>query len=567
MQQGTTGEHIAGLAKHLVESGLLSQQQARHTMQSARTSGTSLIGACIRNELIPAASLARCLSAWFGLPLLDIEQCQPVIDPGSVVAEKSLLLYQVLPMSIRRGRLVLAVADPSQVDAIREIEFQTGKATDLIIVSHSQLRTCLAKLVQGSPVARAGQQISVTASSRALSIGSASTEAAQPNDDDAPVIRTVNRLLVAAVNQQASDIHLEPYETTCRVRIRVDGVLREIASPPISAAGRLIARLKIMAHLDISERRLPQDGRLRLQLAGRPAVDFRLSTLPTLWGEKAVLRVLDPLRAQLPLDQLGLSAPQLEQFEAALANPQGMILVTGPTGSGKTVTLYSALERLNDSRRNISTAEDPVEITLPGINQVQIKPAVGLDFTTALRAFLRQDPDVIMIGEIRDRLTVDIAVKAAQTGHLVLSTLHTNSAADTLGRLQNMGIEPFNLASSLSLVIAQRLARKLCDHCKQPAPVPTGFFQQLADSITDMPPAQIYRAAGCDRCHEGYRGRIGIYEVVPISEPLSHTIIAGANSMEIAAQARKAGYLSLRQTALRRMAEGLTSLEEVTRVT
>lgn len=380
------------------------------------------------------------------------------------------------------------------------------------------------------------------------------------------MVRAVDRLLLEATALKASDIHLEPYEKTFRIRIRVDGVLREFASPPIHLAGRLVSRLKIMAQLDISERRLPQDGRIRLHRDGQRAVDFRISTLPTLWGEKTVLRVMDPLQARLELDQLGFAAVQNKLVHEALIRPQGLILVTGPTGSGKSVTLYSALTRLNDTSRNISTAEDPVELNIPGINQVPMKPAIGLGFSTALRAFLRQDPDVIMVGEIRDRETTDIAIKAAQTGHLVLSTLHTNSATETLTRLLGMGIEPYNVVSSLTLIIAQRLARRLCPHCREPAPETAELLLGQHGGESLIGNGRFFKARGCDHCHEGYQGRIGIYEVVPISDALSRTIIAGNNSLEIAEQARNAGYASLRQSALAKMAEGLTSLEEVLRI-
>jgi len=561
---------INGLARNLVEAGLFSGEVAHNVMQAALSHRTTFIRECIENQLVDADRLAFSISCVFGLPLVDIRHCRPLISPLLVVRKELLKKHWVLPLAIRDSRLVLAVSDPSQTPAIREIEFCSGKSADLVIASHNHLAEAVLRLVEGTESKSLGQirVHSMNLGSSTLPPQQDKSEFSSAEDVDGPVVRAVNRLLLDAVAQRASDIHIEPYEKNCRVRIRVDGLLREFASPPIHIAGRLTARLKIMAKLDISERRLPQDGRIRIRRSNSHVVDFRVSTIPTLWGEKTVLRVLDPLRTQLDLSELGLSEQQLLLFDTALGRPQGLILVTGPTGSGKTVTLYSALSKLNDCSRNISTAEDPVEINLPGINQVQVNPAIGLSFADVLKSFLRQDPDVIMVGEIRDRETVDIAMKAAQTGHLVLSTLHTNSASDTLTRLQNMGVEPYNLVSSLSLVVAQRLARKLCDHCKRPAANPGELLRQYQLDSTQLPrDVQFLEASGCDRCHEGYRGRIGIYEVVPISAPLSRTIIAGGNSMEIAEQARTAGYPSLRQAALLKVAAGLTSLEEVNRVT
>ncbi|MCA9014251.1 MAG: type IV-A pilus assembly ATPase PilB [Gammaproteobacteria bacterium] len=559
---------ISGLARQLVELGELTQDQALETMRSARNQSQSFIRQCCQERLVDHARLASAISSVFGLPLLDLDQFHQGLPQDRLITRALQEKTVTLPLGYRGNRLVLAVSDPSQTQAIREIEFHSGKAADLVIAPYGQL---IARIGQSSRKTRSRAQSGLTDSvenvRKADFLHSQREEKILPSiENEVPVVRAVDRLLLEATALKASDIHLEPYEKTFRIRIRVDGVLREFASPPIHLAGRLVSRLKIMAQLDISERRLPQDGRIRLHRDGQRAVDFRISTLPTLWGEKTVLRVMDPLQARLELDQLGFAAVQNKLVHEALIRPQGLILVTGPTGSGKSVTLYSALTRLNDTSRNISTAEDPVELNIPGINQVPMKPAIGLGFSTALRAFLRQDPDVIMVGEIRDRETTDIAIKAAQTGHLVLSTLHTNSATETLTRLLGMGIEPYNVVSSLTLIIAQRLARRLCPHCREPAPETAELLLGQHGGESLIGNGRFFKARGCDHCHEGYQGRIGIYEVVPISDALSRTIIAGNNSLEIAEQARNAGYASLRQSALAKMAEGLTSLEEVLRI-
>ena len=562
---------VTGLASCLVQKKILSESAAAELATTARETRTTFINACICSRLIDHGVLAGVIGRIFGLPVLDLERYRPMTDLDYLVAPQIQRSGNVIPLSVRGNRLVLAVSDPSQMHTIREIEFHSGRHADLVISPHDQLNNVLeSKARKQDPDNRLTETASKPGLESLYQSAEPKISAELEGINDAPVIRAVNRILQEAVRLNASDIHVEPYEKLFRIRIRVDGILRELTSPPIRTARRLISRLKILASLDISERRLPQDGRIKLtspEASDVNTMDFRVSTLPTLWGEKLVLRVMDPARTCVPFEQLGLDRLQSTGVKNALARPQGLILVTGPTGSGKTVTLYSALTRLNSDSRNISTAEDPVELTVPGINQVQIRPAIGLDFATALRAFLRQDPDVVMVGEIRDAETAGIAVKAAQTGHLVLSTLHTNDAAQTIARLLNMGIEPYNLAASLSLVIAQRLARKLCKYCKKKAPLPTGsgFLAGLENSLPTG--SQIYQATGCDRCHGGYAGRIGIYEVVPISEPLSRTIIAGGNSMDIADAARKAGHASLRQSALTRMTEGLTSLEEVTRVT
>ena len=562
---------VTGLASCLVQKKILSESAAAELATTARETRTTFINACICSRLIDHGVLAGVIGRIFGLPVLDLERYRPMTDLDYLVAPQIQRSGNVIPLSIRGNRLVLAVSDPSQMHTIREIEFHSGRHADLVISPHDQLNNVLeSKARKQDPDNRLTETASKPGLEPLYQSAKPKISAELEGINDAPVIRAVNRILQEAVRLNASDIHVEPYEKLFRIRIRVDGVLRELTSPPIRTARRLISRLKILASLDISERRLPQDGRIKLTSPESSAVntmDFRVSTLPTLWGEKLVLRVMDPTRTCVPFEQLGLDKLQSTGVKEALARPQGLILVTGPTGSGKTVTLYSALAGLNNDSRNISTAEDPVELTVPGINQVQIRPAIGLDFATALRAFLRQDPDVVMVGEIRDAETAGIAVKAAQTGHLVLSTLHTNDAAQTIARLLNMGIEPYNLAASLSLVIAQRLARKLCKYCKKKAPLPAGSGFSAGLEISLPAGSQIYQATGCDRCHGGYAGRIGIYEVVPISEPLSRTIIAGGNSMDIADAARKAGHASLRQSALTRMTEGLTSLEEVTRVT
>ena len=460
------------------------------------------------------------------------------------------------------------MSDPTHVEALEEIRFNTGINTEGIVVEHSALERAIDNVM----AAKDSQSLSEEFGDldlENLELESIDAKEDEPDivGDDAPVVRFVNKILLDAINKGASDLHFEPYEKTYRVRFRVDGILQEVASPPITMSSRIAARLKVMSRLNIAEKRIPQDGRVKMKLSKNRAIDFRVSTLPTLFGEKIVMRILDPSSAQMGIDALGYDPDQKKLYLDALHKPQGMILVTGPTGSGKTVSLYTGVNILNTPERNISTAEDPVEINLAGVNQVNVNPSQGLTFASALRAFLRQDPDVILVGEIRDLETADIAIKAAQTGHMVLSTLHTNSAPETLTRLLNMGVAPFNIATTVNLVIAQRLARRLCPECKRKADVPKdvllgfGFKEDELDDLT------VYEPVGCDRCTNGYKGRVGVYQVMPITEGISRIIMESGNAIDIADQAEKEGIPDLRRSALEKVKQGLISLAEVNRIT
>ena len=506
---------------------------------------------------------AAAAAAALGAPLLDLDAFDPQQVERGLIDRKLIRQHKVLPLLHRGGRLLLALSDPADIAALDEIKFHAGLAVQPVVVEEDKLARVLRLQNRGEGLL---DEIGLEALDIEAAPGS-ETSSEAGGADETPIVRLVNRLLLDALQAGASDIHFEPYENSCRVRFRIDGILHEITRPPVNIARRIASRLKIMAQMDISERRLPQDGRIRLRAAGGQGVDFRVNTLPTLWGEKLVLRVLDGAGAQMDIDALGLTDDQREHYLNALQASQGLILVTGPTGSGKTITLYAGLRLLNTPERNIATVEDPVEINLEGINQVAVNNKIGLDFAAALRAFLRQDPDVLMVGEIRDLETAGIAVKAAQTGHLVLSTLHTNSAREALARLKNMGIPAFSLATSVRLIIAQRLARKLCPHCRQPLRLPretlleAGFLQHELESL------QLFRAQRCDHCKGGYRGRVGIYEMVPVSQAMAGVIMQDGNALQIAEQAAKEGHDDLRRAALDKAAAGLTSLDEVNRVT
>jgi len=487
-----------------------------------------------------------------------------------LVEAQLIVKHHALPLYKRGTRLFIAVSDPTNLQALDEIKFHTGINTDAILVEEKALNTIISEWIESQDTLDTGlgdlDDVDLDGVDiEAVSEGGDTEDSGEV--DETPIVRFVNKVLIDAIKQDASDIHFEPYEKNYRVRFRVDGILSEVVRPPKNLAPRLAARLKVMSQMDISERRVPQDGRIQLKLSRNRAIDFRVNTLPTLFGEKIVLRILDPSSAQMGIDALGYEPEQKEFYMKALERPQGMILVTGPTGSGKTVSLYTGLNLLNTPERNISTAEDPVEINLEGINQVHVNAKVGLDFAEALRSFLRQDPDVIMVGEIRDLETAEIAIKAAQTGHLVLSTLHTNSAAETITRMLNMGVPAFNLATSVNLIIAQRLARRLCKECTKPADIPhetlleEGFSEELLEGAT------INTAVGCASCNEGYKGRVGVYEVVRVTSAISRIIMEEGNSLQIADQARKEGFNDLRASALMKVTQGLTSLEEVNRIT
>ena len=561
---------LTGLARRFVDDGLLDEETAKDAFLQASQNRIPLITYLTQNQLADSSKLAFSAAMEFGVSVMDLDSFLPEMMPDKVVDEKLLRKHNALPLYKRGNRLFIAVSDPTNIQALDEIKFNTGLSTDAILVDDAKLRAAIDRYLESHDSTMGDLEdadlegVETEGGDHEDDDGSVSTTEV----DDAPIVKYVNKMLLDAIRGGASDIHFEPYEKAYRVRYRTDGILKEVSRPSIKLAPKISARVKIMAQLDISERRVPQDGRIKLKLSKTKAIDFRVNTLPTLWGEKIVLRILDPSQAQLGIDVLGYEEDQKEMYLEALEQPQGMILVTGPTGSGKTVSLYTGLNILNTTERNISTAEDPAEINLEGINQVNVNTKVGLGFAEALRAFLRQDPDVIMVGEIRDLETANIAIKAAQTGHLVLSTLHTNSAAETLTRMMNMGVPAFNIATSVSLIIAQRLGRRLCNSCKQPSDVPQdvllkeGFTQEQIDTGFTL-----YRPKGCDKCNGGYKGRVGIYEVVKITDELANMIMEEASSIKIAKQAQAEGFRNLRQSALMKVIQGVTSLEEANRVT
>lgn len=559
---------LSGLAKQLVQAELLTEKSAQQAWQQAQRNRLSLVSYLVQNKLIKSWQVAEVASEHFGMAFLDLNCLDKETQPKGLVSEKLVRQHHALPLWRRGNKLFVGISDPSNHQAINDIQFSTGLSTEAILVEDDKLSDAIEKffdthtsgLEDMADVDLDGVDVESIDDNKQDAIGGLDA-------DDAPVVRFVHKMLLDAIKSGSSDLHFEPYEKNYRVRVRTDGILREVAKPPIQLAGRIAARLKVMASLDISERRKPQDGRIKMRLSKSKSIDFRVNTLPTLWGEKVVIRILDPSSAQIGIDALGYEPEQKDLYMAALKQPQGMILVTGPTGSGKTVSLYTGLNILNTVDINISTAEDPVEINMEGINQVNVNPKQGLDFAQALRSFLRQDPDVIMVGEIRDLETAEIAIKAAQTGHLVLSTLHTNSAAETLTRLHNMGIPGFNIATSVSLIIAQRLARKLCSHCKKAIEIPRetlikeGFPEERIGHFT------IYEPVGCDHCNGGYKGRVGIYEVVKNTSELQRLIMAEGNSLEIDLQMRRDGFDDLRTSGLHKAMQGITSLEEINRVT
>ncbi|WP_339481635.1 MULTISPECIES: type IV-A pilus assembly ATPase PilB [unclassified Pseudomonas] len=559
---------LSGLTKQLVLAELLTEQSAQQAHQQAQLSHIPLVSYLVQNKLVQSRQVAEIASEHFGVALLDLNSLDKEAQPSDLVSEKLVRQHHALPLWRRGNKLFVGISDPTNHQAINDIQFSTGLTTEAILVEDDKLSDAIEKFFESSSTGLEGMSDVDLDGLDIESIDDTRQDSIAGQDtDDAPVVRFVNKMLLDAIKGGSSDLHFEPYEKIYRVRVRTDGILREVARPPIQLANRIAARLKVMASLDISERRKPQDGRLKMRLSKTKSIDFRLNTLPTLWGEKVVIRILDPSSAQMGIDALGYEADQKDLYMAALKQPQGLILVTGPTGSGKTVSLYTGLNILNTVDINISTAEDPVEINMEGINQVNVNPRQGMDFAQALRSFLRQDPDVIMVGEIRDLETAEIAIKAAQTGHLVLSTLHTNSAAETLIRLQNMGIPGFNIATAVHLIIAQRLARKLCSHCKTAIEIPEetllkeGFPRERIGTFT------IYEPVGCEQCNLGYKGRVGVYEVVKNTPELQRLIMAEGNSLEIDLQMRKDGFNDLRTSGLLKVMQGVTSLEEINRVT
>lgn len=565
----TTPTTLPGLARRLVSEGVLTHERAGDAVQAANKLKQPLISYLVQNRIADARLIASIASEEFGVPVVELDCLSTDLFPKDLVSEKLIRKHRALPLFKRGTRLYVAVSDPTNMAALDEIKFNTGLITEAVVAPEDRLNFVIDRYLESQD---SSMQALDDADLDSLDIESTQNDdekgvVSSDGSDDAPIVRFVNKVLLDAIRTGASDIHFEPYEKIYRIRLRADGILKEIARPPVNLAGKIAARLKVMSQLDISERRVPQDGRIKLKLTKTRAIDFRVNTLPTLWGEKIVLRILDPDSAKLGIDMLGYEEEQKALYLGALSQPQGLILVTGPTGSGKTVSLYTGLNILNTEERNISTAEDPAEINLEGVNQVNVNTKVGLTFGAALRAFLRQDPDIVMVGEIRDLETAEIAVKAAQTGHLVLSTLHTNSAPETLTRLKNMGVPPFNIATSVSLIIAQRLARRLCNHCKKPADIPSSALLEAGYKKEEIDSFTVYQPIGCEKCNNGYKGRVGIYEVVKITDTISRLIMEGANSIEIADAARKEGFNDLRTSGLIKVKHGVTSLEEVNRVT
>jgi type IV pilus assembly protein PilB len=565
---------LGGLPQRLVQDGVVEEATMLEAMNAARERNQSIVTQLVSSGAAKARDIAVAASNEFGVPLFDLDAVALDLETVRLVNDKLLAKHRVLPLFRRGKRLFLAVADPTNLHAIDEIKFQTSLGIEAIVVEDDKLQKAIDKAIE-----QVDSQMSALTDDEGMDLESLETvggedelddKGAATRDDveDAPIVKFVNKVLLDAIRRGASDIHFEPYEKIYRVRLRMDGVLKEIAQPPVQLAGKLSARLKVMSRLDIAERRVPQDGRIKMKLSKNRAIDFRVSTCPTLFGEKIVLRILDPAQAALGIDSLGYEPFQKDLYNKYLAKPQGMILVTGPTGSGKTVSLHTGLNILNREDTNISTAEDPAEINLPGVNQVNVNAKVGLTFAAAMRAFLRQDPDVIMVGEIRDLETAEIAIKAAQTGHLVLSTLHTNDAPQTLTRLVDMGVKPYAIATSVSLIIAQRLARRLCSHCKQPMEIPReallkeGFLE--ADVAAGL---KLYAPKGCESCTDGYKGRVGIYQVLPVTESIARIILALGSAVDIGVQAAKEGVWDLRRSGLEKVKAGLTSLEEVNSVT
>ena len=569
---GSSRSALGGLAQRLVQDGLLDELAMQDALAKSKERRIGLVSHLVASNLATARDIAISASNEFGVPLLDLDAVAADLDAVRIVSEKLMHKHRVLPLMKRGKRLFLAVADPTNLHALDEIRFQTSMSIEFVVVEDDKLQKAVAKAIEQVDVAMPGmgdddfdlENLEVTGGE-----DEADPEALGRDDvEDAPIVRFVNKILLDAIKKGASDIHFEPYEKLFRIRTRIDGVLKEVALPPVQLAVKIVARLKVMSRLDIAERRVPQDGRIKMRLSKNRAIDFRVSTCPTLFGEKVVTRILDPSSAMLGIDALGYEPTQRETYLRYLAKPQGMILVTGPTGSGKTVSLYTGLNILNTEDCNISTAEDPAEINLPGINQVNVNNKVGLTFAAALRAFLRQDPDVIMVGEIRDLETAEIAIKAAQTGHLVLSTLHTNDAPQTLTRLVDMGVKPYAIATSVSLIIAQRLARKLCSNCKQPIDVPAEALRKEGFEESDIANGfRIFKAVGCGQCTDGYKGRMGIYQVMPVTEAIGRIIMKGGGAIDINDEATKAGIWNLRRSGLNKVKDGVTSLEEVNSVT
>jgi type IV pilus assembly protein PilB len=569
---GASRSGLGGLPQRLVQDGVVEERAMLEALNSARERKTSVVTQLVSSGAANARDIAIAASTEFGVPLFDLDAINADPEVVRLVSDKLLAKHRVLPLFKRGKRMFLAVADPTNMHAIDEIKFQTGLGVEAVVVEDDKLQKAVDKAIAqaDAQITTFSEEDGIDLENLEISGGDDDLDEKISRDDveDAPIVRFINKLMLDAIRRGASDIHFEPYEKLYRVRFRMDGVLKEIAQPPVQLAGKLSARLKVMSRLDIAERRVPQDGRIKMRLSKNRAIDFRVSTCPTLFGEKIVLRILDPAQAALGIDSLGYEPFQRDLYTKFLAKPQGMILVTGPTGSGKTVSLYTGLHILNREDTNISTAEDPSEINLPGVNQVNVNPKVGLTFAAAMRAFLRQDPDVIMVGEVRDLETAEIAIKAAQTGHLVLSTLHTNDAPQTLTRLIDMGVKPYAIATSVSLIIAQRLARRLCSHCKVPLDIPKEALLKEGFREADVAAGfKIFIPKGCSNCTDGYKGRVGIYQVLPVTESIARIILAGGSAVDIGEQAAKEGVWDLRRSGLEKVKQGLTSIQEVNSVT
>ncbi|WP_353163750.1 type IV-A pilus assembly ATPase PilB [Acinetobacter guillouiae] len=566
MQNGSP--KFSGYIRRLVDEGFLSAQQMKDALSNAQKNKVSIVAYLSEKLNIPPLIIAEMISEEFGEPIFDLDSFNPDMLPKELIDSNLVSKHKVIPLLQRGNILYVATSDPTNIEALDAIRFNCGLNIEPIIVEHHKLEKYLEKHFTVEESFNFGDEdfdvdIIATDDNEPTNIDEDTAE------DEAPIVKYINKLLVDAIRMGASDLHFEPYEKSYRVRYRVDGVLRTITNPPLQLASRLASRLKVMSRMDISEKRVPQDGRIKLKLSKTKAIDFRVNSLPTLFGEKLVLRILDPSSAMLGIDALGYEEKQKALFMEALEKPQGMLLITGPTGSGKTVSLYTGLNILNTESSNISTAEDPVEINLEGINQVNVNLKAGLTFSVALKSFLRQDPDIIMVGEIRDLETAEIAIKAAQTGHMVMSTLHTNSAPETLTRLRNMGVPSFNIATSVNLVIAQRLARRLCNHCKAPVEIPRQSLLEMGFTEQDLsnPDLQIFQPVGCSECREGYKGRVGIYEVMKVTPEISKIIMEDGNALQIAAASEKLGFDNLRRSGLIKVINGLTSLQEINRVT
>ncbi len=559
--------NLAGLPRRLVQDGIVTEKKLIEAAAAAREQKLALVSYLVNENIADARSIAVAASHEFGVPLMDLDAIEVDLDVVRSVDQKLINKHRVLPLVRRGQRLFLGISDPTNLAAIDDIKFQTSLRIDAVVVEQDKLEERITRAMEAVDTTMADMGDDDFDLENLDIDGEQEEEDVQSDVDDAPVVRFVNKILLDAIKRGASDVHFEPYEKIFRVRTRLDGVLSEVAQPPVILANKVCARLKVMSRMDIAERRVPQDGRIKMRLSKSRAIDFRVNTCPTLFGEKIVLRILDPASAKLGIDALGYENAQKEMYLKHLNKPYGMILVTGPTGSGKTVSLYTGLNILNTVDRNISTAEDPAEINLPGINQVNVNPKVGLTFASALKAFLRQDPDVIMVGEIRDLETAEIAIKAAQTGHLVLSTLHTNDAPRTMTRLVDMGVKPYAIATSVSLIIAQRLARRLCDNCKEVKDIPREALEKEGFEPEEMEKLTIFGPKGCKSCNEGYKGRLGIFQVMEVSETMGRLIMEGGNAIQIADQAASEGVRDLRRAGLNKVKEGLTSLEEINRVT